>query len=620
MYGHEPFVAGHPAPTPERFLLIMIGKVKARLVVLLFAAGVLAGCESETVGETQVSSFEGVSAIDRSSGWELGRRGGRFVTSGIGGSPRSFNYAIADDPSAVAILSQMYSTAFKRNQFTLEWEGDLAETWSFSEDELRVTITIRQDLKWSDGEAFTAEDIVFSVNEIHLSDDIGSRHKSGLLVGGVATAWEMVDERTFEIRFPFVSADPFLVASTLYLPEHIFGPIIRDEGIDSFSGSWGADVDPTAVVGNGAFMIDEYRRDESVTMVPNPFYHGADEAGESLPYIDELVYVLAVNREAQVSQFILGELDYLHVSGPDYESLANRQQELGYSLFEVGPAGTADFVAINQNPLEGDDDGGIANPQLTWLSNVEFRKALAHLLDRDRIIRDLQYGLGYPINSFVPSGSPFYWSGLSDAAPIYDPDRARSLLDGLDYIDRDDDGLREDPVGNIITLVLRTNEGNEVRERMIEIFAEDAINAGLDIRTESEHYGVVIDRLVESYDWELIAIGLSTEIDPGLSNMVVPSYGELHMIEPLQESPRRNWEKELDAIWADNQATWDIETRRALLIEAQKIWLEQLPFLYVFSVATVEAYRDGWGNIYPQSLTGSGWSGISDRIYRKSGP
>lgn len=617
MYGHGPFVTGHPAPTPE-FLLKTIGKVKARVAPLLFAAGVMAGCASETVGEAPVSSFEGVNAIDRSSGWELGSRGGKFVISGIGRSPQTFNYAIADDTSAAAILSQVYSTAFKRNQFTLEWEGDLAETWSLSEDELRLTITIRQDLKWSDGEAFTAEDIVFSVNKIHLSDNSGSRHRSGLLVGGVATSWKLIDERNFEIRFPFVSADPFLIASTLYLPEHIFAPILRDEGIEAFEGTWGTDVDPTTVVGNGAFMIEEHRPGESVTMVRNPFYHGTDEAGESLPYIDELVYMFAVDREAQVSQFIAGEVEYLHISGPDYESLANRQEELGYSLYEVGPAGTVDFIAINQNPAEGGDDGGVANPQLTWLSNVEFRMALSHLLDRDRIIRELQYGLGYPINSFVSSASPFYWSGLSEAAPKYDPDRATALLDGLDYIDRDGDALREDPVGNTITLVLRTNKGNEVRERMIEIFAEAAGEAGLDIRTESEAYGAIIDRLVESYDWELIAIGLSTEIDPGLSNMVVPSYGELHMIEPLQESPRRNWEVELDAIWADNQATSDVETRRALLIEAQKIWLEQLPFLYVFSVATIEAYRDGWGNIYPQSLTGSGWIGIAERIYRKS--
>ena len=563
-----------------------------------------------------VSTFQGLTAIDRSGRWDNGKKGGRFVVASTGNGPKSFNGAVAQDDLGVDIVELLYRTAFRRNQFTYEWQNDLAESWTLSDDNLELTVKLRSELRWSDGEAFTANDIVFTVNEIHMVDDTESRFKKSLKVGAKYTKWELVDELTFKIILPSAYADPFDIATTLYLPKHIFEPLIENGGAEAVTTFWGVGADVTTVVGNGPFVIKEYVPNQYISMKPNPYYHVKDDNGVQLPYVGEFVYLLLKDRDAFIEKFIAGDLNFLELQGGDFSALVHRQVELDFTLYEVGPGSTSNFIAINQNPKESEEDGGITDPQLSWLQNLEFRRALAHLVDRETIINTLVYGLAYPIFSFVPSTSDFYWKGQEDAAPKYGPAKAEAILDRISFVDRDDDGIREDPEGNKISLVIRTNAGNSVREGMIENFAAEARSVGLDIAAESEEYDTLVTRLVESYDWELIAIGLTSAIDPGLTNLIHPSSGELHMIEPFQVSPRRDWEADLDKLWGVNLTTTDIEVRKKKLIEAQKIWLSELPVIYIFSVAVMHAYGNEWRNIYPQSFEGYDLAGILERVYR----
>ncbi len=581
---------------------------------MMFAAP----AQEEVVEDVEESSFEGLTAIDRSEGWEIGKKGGAFVMSSFGSDPKSFNYAIAEETSSTDILAQMYASAFERNQFSLEWQPALAESWALSEDQLEFTVTLKDGLQWSDGDDLTAEDVVFSVNEIHLVDESGSRYKSGYLVGDEYTQWEVVDELTFKITFPTVYADPFDMASPLILPKHIFEPLIDEQGVEAVASFWGVDTDVTQVVGNGPFVISEYVPNQWVRMEPNANYYKTDENGTQLPYLDEFVYQIVEDQDTQLSKYLAGELDFLALRGEDYGVLVDRQEELGFSLYEVGPGTTTNFIAVNQNPKEGEDDGGITAPQLTWLQNKDFRWALAHLIDKETVINNLNYGLGYPIYTFVPFTSPFYWEGVEDTAPKYDPQQAEALLDELNFVDRDGDGIREDPDGNKISLIVRTNAGNSVREGIIELFAQEAQAAGLDITARPEDFNALVTRLVSTFDWELITIGLTGVIDPGLSNAVIPSFGELHMLEPHQSEPRREWEARLDKVWSANQTTTDFEERRENIVEAQKIWNEQQALLYVFSTLVIHAYDNDLGNLYPQSFNGYDWAGILERMYYKN--
>ena len=298
----------------------------------------------------------------------------------------------------------------------------------------------------------------------------------------------------------------------------------------------------STIVGNGPFLIGEYVPSERVVMVPNPNYYEQDEWGQQLPYLDEFVIEFVEDLETGLARFIAGETDAFGLRGKDYGALVDRQESDNFLIYNVGPASSTQFITFNQNPIEGEEDGGIEPPALTWLSNKSFRQAMAHLIDRQTIINNIAFGFGYPQYSFVWTVSPYYWEGAADAAFKYDPQRAKELLDAIGYTDRDGDGVREDPDGNKIELILNTNSGNDVREQIGELFSQEAQAIGVDVTFKPEAFNELVTRLVASYDWQMILIGLTGSVDPVGGANVYPSRGSLHMIEPNQESPRRDWE------------------------------------------------------------------------------
>ena len=125
--------------------------MKKATFVLLLAAIVLSiafvGCgkKEEVVEEVAVSSFPGLSAVDRSGDFEIGKKGGRFVVGSFGSDPKSFNYGIAKETSSTDVLSQMYSAAFERSQFDFTWQPDLAESWTMSDAQQVWTVTLKSD-------------------------------------------------------------------------------------------------------------------------------------------------------------------------------------------------------------------------------------------------------------------------------------------------------------------------------------------------------------------------------------------------------------------------------------------------------------------------------------------
>ena len=162
---------------------MMKKNVMLLLAVLLLIPGfVFAAGGQEEVVDTEAgtgeSQFEGVLDIDRTQGWEVGQDGGRLVISRFGSGPRTLNDAVAAETSSTDVTSLLYSGAIRRNQFTLEFEPAMAESWEISDDELTITYTLRDGLEWSDGTPITAKDFVFTANQIILREDVGSNSRS----------------------------------------------------------------------------------------------------------------------------------------------------------------------------------------------------------------------------------------------------------------------------------------------------------------------------------------------------------------------------------------------------------------------------------------------------------
>ena len=599
----------------------MTHRIIMTVALILVAALAFAGGGDEEVVDVEASDspeFEGLLDIDHSSGWEPGQKGGRFVLSNTN-DPRTFNNIVADETSTTDITERLFATLVRRNQFTLEWEPWLAESWVISADEKTITFTLREGLQWSDGEPLTARDFVDGVNDVYYNEEItgASSTRNALRNAGGDSIWQQLDDRTLSVTLPNVYAGIFQLVSVAPIPMHIFEPLIAQEGAGAVDSFWGVDADVTEIVSSGAWVISEYVPAQRIVLNPNPFYFEEDERGVQLPYFDEVVFTIVPDQDTQLQRFIAGELEYLAIRGEDYGVLVDRKSELGFELYNVGPSTSTNFITFNQNPIEGDEDAGIEGPELEWLSNQAFRQAIAHLIDRETIINNIAFGFGYPQFSFIPTFSPYYWDGAPAAAPQYDPSAAADLLDSIDYIDRDGDGYREDPNGNRISLTLSTNSDSTVRVSIVTAIAQEADQVGIEIIENPIDFNALVGQLVASYDWELVVIGLTGSLDPITGANVYPSSGNLHMIEPNQESPRRDWEARVDAAWEQANLTTDEQQRIDGFRTIQEIWIEQLPWVFTYNAAIMHAYRETIGNIFPHPTENYDWEGVIDRLYFK---
>lgn len=587
----------------------------ALLLPLLFAA---CGAE-EAVADFEASDepeFAGLVDVDHSAGWEIGQKGGRLVLSSTS-DPKTFNNIIADETSTTDITERLIAYPVRRNQFSLEWEPWLAESWRISDDQKTITITLRDDIFWSDGEPITSGDFVDAVNDVYYNEEVAgaSSIRNGLRDAGGDSIWTVIDERTYSIELPNVYAGIFDIAQIAPVPMHVVRPLIEAEGAGVIDSYWGVDTDVSTVLSSGPWIVTDYESGQRIVLEPNPYYFETDAEGTQLPYLDELVFEILPDQDTQLQRLLAGELQWLNLRGEDYSVLVERKEELGIELYNVGPATSTNFLAFNQNPIEGDDDAGLERPQLTWLQNDTFREAMAHLIDRDTYIQNIAFGFGYPQYSFVPRFSPYYWEGADDVAPKYDPDRAAELLDSIDYVDRDGDGVREDPDGNPIALTLITNSDNTERVAIVTQFAADAQAVGVDVTENPIDFNALVGQLVSSYDWELVVIGLTGDVDPISGTNVYPSSGNLHMIEPNQETPRREWEREVDEAWAKANQTTDEAQRKEGFETVQRIWIEEQPWVFTYNAAMIHAYAGSLRNVYPHPTEDYDWEGILHRLY-----
>ena len=308
-----------------------------------------------------------------------------------------------------------------------------------------------------------------------------------------------VDDYTIRCTLPVPFA-PFLRSmGTAIYPKHILEESVND---GTFASMWDIETQPSEIIGTGPFTIEHYVLGDSLTLRRNPDYWLDDDAGNSLPYLDKVTYVIVPDLEAELVRFQAGETDYHGVLGEEFAVLEPLQEDGNFTIYKRGPAFGTTFLGFNMNAGSNTDTGNpyLEPEKLEWFRNTEFRQAVAHSIDKDAIINDIQSGLGY-----------LQWSSISPAAGDfhnpntrkyeYDIDKANEILDGIGWTDTDGDGIREDSSGNKIEFSLVTNSGNTVRERVTSLIHQGMEEIGIQANYEVIEFGDLVTQLTSSYDW-----------------------------------------------------------------------------------------------------------------------
>ena len=267
-----------------------------------------------------------------------GQVGGRLVVA-LRSEPKTLNPVLAVDDPSRDVIRCVTADLIHINRGSLKTEPSLAKSWNISPDGRQYTLHLRRGLRFSDGEPFNANDVVFSF-QVYLDEKIDSPQRDLLIVGGKPIAVVKLDEYTvrFELAQPYAAAER-LFDGVAILPRHLLEASYR---AGQFSDAWNLSIPANQFAGLGPFRLKEYVPGQHVVLERNPYYWKADHAGNQLPYLNEVMFLFVSSEDAQVIRFGSGETDVLsRFSAENFAVLQKQQATKGYHLDDLGP-GLAD--------------------------------------------------------------------------------------------------------------------------------------------------------------------------------------------------------------------------------------------------------------------------------------
>lgn len=531
-----------------------------------------------------------------------GTYGGQIVLATIS-EPKSFNPITAGETSTTEYTNHIFLGLTTTNSWTYEVEPELAVSWTPDETGLVWTVKLREGVQWSDGAPFTADDVLFTYETIY--DERWTCSTRDIITGPEGEKWRLdkVDDHTVTFTLFEKNAIFPLLLATEIIPRHKFKPLV-DGG--KFNEALGTDTNPDDLVGTGPFLLGRYETGSKVVMRRNPRYYKTDAAGQRLPYLDQIVYLIVPSLDVQTLKFRQKEIDFSGLRGEDFPIFNPLQVQDNFSIYKLGPAQGSTFLMFNQNLGTHPETGKpyVAPHLVKWFRDVRFRRAVSHAIDRTFIVNSIMNGLGYPQYGPMNHLSGYFFCNPDAPRFDYDLQQARALLSEMGLIDRDKDGVLEDEDGNKVAFNLTTNSGNTIRERQAETIRKDLEQLGMRVNYRPMEFNALVSKLDYTFDWEACIMGLTGGPEPHWGANVWRSSGRMHMWYPRQETPSTEWEAEIDRLFAQGIRELDPAKRRAIYFQWQDIVGREQPFIYTAAQERLGALRNTFGNVFPAPLGG----------------
>lgn len=440
----------------------------------------------------------------------VGKYGGDWHTAVVGGLDHIW-----------MIRTMAYENLVRYNP---EWTAvipNIAESFEVNDDATEFTFKLRRGMKWSDGQPFTADDIMFWYNDVLLNTDLTPTVPAWLVTGGEPVVVEKIDE--FTVAFKFNTPNGLFLQNlgavigcgpTGY-PRHYleqFHPTYNDDlealiaeaGVDDWVGLFQlkGGVEPCAVSPPSFWQTTEvptlhawmittpFGAGTQVVAERNPYYFKVDIEGNQLPYLDRVIYDQLEDAEVLVLKALNGELDMQarHFSLKDKAVLFDGMDQAGFRFVDMTPA-SANTTSISLNLTHPDP------VKREIFQNKDFRIGLSHAINRQEIIDVLKVGQGEPAQVAVLEQSPFYNEALAKQYTEYDVDLANEYLDRAGYTERNADGIRLGPDGQPISIVIELSDlFGEQWPDMMEMIQGYWREVGVDLQIKVEDRSLLFSR------------------------------------------------------------------------------------------------------------------------------
>lgn len=455
-----------------------------------------------------------------------------------GGTLRRMLGGSSDHNSILRIVSPQGLTRWKA-----DFSGvipNVAESYESNEEASEFTFHLRKGMKWSDGEPFNADDIMFFVNDLLNNEEFYPSPPSNFAIDGERMQAEKIDEYTVTLKFaaPYglflqmlatpLAQEPVLWAKHYCMQFHpTYNPDVADmvaatEAVEDWPSlyrlkcgeveapnRWGNPDRPTLdpwVMTEDAYSAGATR----VVMERNPYFWQVDTAGNQLPYIDTLTMGVSQDNQALILEAVAGKID---MQSRKIDNLANKpvlseaMEKGGFHFFEQDNS-SSNTMAIHLNLTH-------KNPVMRELINDRnVRIALSLGIDRDEIIDIVYQGVGEPWQIGPKKSQTLYNEQLSQQYTEYDPDRANQLLDEAGLAERDSEGYRLMPDGRRFTFnVQYTGIEQPDWGDALEIIKQQWTDIGVELNATSVERSIFYSR-GEANEHDFMVWGSPGGLDP----------------------------------------------------------------------------------------------------------
>ncbi|SCY06340.1 peptide ABC transporter substrate-binding protein [Alkaliphilus peptidifermentans] len=435
---------------------------KIFLLLVLIMTMLIAACSQEIVVEEPNNSVEIIENLEPIKGGTLNLSVTRFNT---------FNPLFNNNKGIKQLQNIIFEGLISFNK-ELELQPALAEKWEIAEDGQSIEFTLRNGVKWHDGQPFTAEDVLFTFQVI--KGNITSVKNTSVYRMSLQQISDMriIDENRIRVTFTRPFSNGLEVMTFPILPKHLFDGN-KASNLDSES---------FPIIGTGPYQLEEHQPMRDMKLKRNDAYWGES------PYIDNIAVNIVPDREAQLSQFENGDIDFAEPISIDWGKYSDSKNVNVYEYV----SNYYEFVGFNsRNKLVNDPT---------------IRKAIAYGIDRHKLINNIYLGHGTVVD--VPV-FPQSWLYNEESLQYgYDANKATALLEEAGYV-HSEDKVRSNEAGEELKLILVTNNDNLLREKTAYFIKDELEAIGIEVEVKLLDWEELNEQLnTNSYDmllggWEL---------------------------------------------------------------------------------------------------------------------
>lgn len=486
--------------------------------------------------------------------------------------PKTLNPLLAADDASETIRYLTGGVLVRVNRMTQELEPGLATSWKITNGGKTITFELRTGLRFSDGTPFSADDVVFTMQQLMdpaLHSPTGDAFRAS--EGKIET--EVLPKNRVRVTFP--------------------APIAGLDRLFDQVAIMSAKSPQKEMAVLGPYYVGENKAGSYLILKRNPNYWEKDPAGHQLPYIESVRLDIQQNRDIEMLRLTRGEIHFINSVDADYfDKIAAQDPSMAH---DAGASLDSEEMWFNQ----------VANSPLpaykkAWFTSTNFRRAISEAINREDIARIVFRGHARPAVGPVSPANKFWFNAKLQSHPFDQKSALQRLAqDGFHLLD----GTLRDHDGHAVEFSVITNAGNKARERMATMMQQDLSGIGIKLNVVTLDFPSLIERITHSFDYEACLLGMvNDELDPDAQMTVWLSSADSHQWNPSQKTPSTAWEAEIDKLMRAQASTLDPKKRKEDFDKVQEIAWQQEPFIYLVNKNALSAVSPALHNAHPVVL------------------